>query len=275
VIDLGSAGERLAPRFGASAAAWVSGLPDRITSLAARWRFEPGEAFETGHSSVVLRCTRPAGPAVLKLSPDEAGVAEEVAALRGFAAGGQVPAVFEYEEDAVLLEAIEPGTSLDGSACPPVPEFAALLRALHRGDPASASRDLRGWTDVIFDSAIRRGVELGDAGRIRDRLLSAKHHKVLLHGDLHFGNLLDGGTRGLVAIDPMACTGDPCFDAVDYILAASDRGELARRRDGLAVAADLDAERLDAWCRATAPIAAASAPAAQAAELSAYLEDER
>nr|WP_225882432.1 aminoglycoside phosphotransferase family protein [Streptomyces aureocirculatus] len=37
----------------------------------------------------------------------------------------------------------------------------------------------------------------------------------LLHGDLHLGNVLDGGQRGLMAIDPKACAGDPCFDAVD------------------------------------------------------------
>jgi streptomycin 6-kinase len=42
---------------------------------------------------------------------------------------------------------------------------------------------------------------------------------VLLHGDLHLGNVLDGGpSRGLVAIDPKACLGDPCFDAVDYVV---------------------------------------------------------
>jgi hypothetical protein len=46
-------------------------------------------------------------------------------------------------------------------------------------------------------------------------LLDTQTTTVLLHGDLHLGNALDGGpSRGLIAIDPKACVGDPCFDAV-------------------------------------------------------------
>ncbi|OUC96640.1 hypothetical protein CA984_14275 [Streptosporangium minutum] len=40
----------------------------------------------------------------------------------------------------------------------------------------------------------------------------------LVHGDLHPGNVLDGGPRGLVVIDPRPCVGDPAFDAVDWVL---------------------------------------------------------
>lgn len=47
---------------------------------------------------------------------------------------------------------------------------------------------------------------------------------VLLHSDLHLGNVLDGGSRGLVVIDPMACVGHPCVDAIDYVLAGSAGG---------------------------------------------------
>ncbi|MGH3625091.1 MAG: aminoglycoside phosphotransferase family protein [Sciscionella sp.] len=274
-MDLYAVEKRLVMRFGPRVRTWVDRLPERLAALAARWRLDLGTAFETGHSSVVLRCAAPDGPAVLKLSPDAAGVAEEVDVLRAFAPCGRVPAIHQHEEDAVLMEAIEPGTPVEGRPCPPVPDFAALLRELHRGDPASAPRDLAGWTDVLFDSAARRGADLRAARRLRDRLLATRPRPVLLHGDLHFGNVLDGGVRGLFAIDPMGCAGDPCFDAVDYVLAAPDRAEIVRRGDALAAEAGLDADRLDAWCRATAPIGAVSAGPAHATELLAYARGAR
>ncbi|MCW2951902.1 MAG: aminoglycoside resistance protein [Conexibacter sp.] len=81
---------------------------------------------------------------------------------------------------------------------------------------------------------------------------------MLLHGDLHPGNVLDGGpTRGLVAIDPRPCTGDPAFDAVDWILWRADgRDAIERRIAALAPAAGVEADRLRAWCAALATIVA-------------------
>ncbi|WP_432046784.1 aminoglycoside phosphotransferase family protein [Streptomyces asiaticus] len=55
-----------------------------------------------------------------------------------------------------------------------------------------------------------------------ERLLDTQATTVLLHGDLHLGNVLGGGAgRGLMAIDPKACVGDPCIDAVDYVVAGA------------------------------------------------------
>jgi streptomycin 6-kinase len=81
----------------------------------------------------------------------------------------------------------------------------------------------------------------------------------VLHGDLHPGNVLRGSkTRGLVAIDPRPCLGDPGFDAVDWLL-ADGGGEpsvqsriqwLAGRTDGL------DPDRAWAWCQALAVVLA-------------------
>jgi streptomycin 6-kinase len=82
---------------------------------------------------------------------------------------------------------------------------------------------------------------------------------VLLHGDLHLGNVTGGGpARGLVAIDPRACTGDPCFDAVDYTLDGAGQDGASNPSGALAPAAGLDPDRLYDWCRAIAPIIAIS-----------------
>lgn len=77
---------------------------------------------------------------------------------------------------------------------------------------------------------------------------------MLLHGDLHLGNVLDGGPRGLVAIDPKACVGDPCFDAVDYVVAGAGHEGVEARCRHVAAACDLDGDRLHAWSRVIAPM---------------------
>ncbi|MEU8890482.1 aminoglycoside phosphotransferase family protein [Streptomyces sp. NPDC048442] len=105
---------------------------------------------------------------------------------------------------------------------------------MHRvAPPASATRDLRGRCEEAFAGVGRRLSEAVISTRLNvtawgravqrcERLLETEGVTVLLHGDLHLGNVLDGGAeRGLMAVGPKACVGDPCFDAVDYVLAGA------------------------------------------------------
>jgi streptomycin 6-kinase len=258
LLDLEAITARLYPRFGKGAQRWVPKLPERVAALAAQWGLTVGTEFKSGNSSVVLRCEHDGGQAVLKLSPDLYAVGEETEMLRQFAPSGRVPAVLAAERGAVLLEAIDPGEPVEKLPTPPTPaEYAAFLTDLHSaGDPHSAPRKLVDWLEVLFNSATKRGAELTESRRLRDELLAEPTEDVLLHGDLHLGNVLTSRSRGLVAIDPMACIGDPSFDAVDYVLEGLDREAMLHRRDALAATAGIDVARLDAWCRVTAPIGA-------------------
>ncbi|WP_433384639.1 aminoglycoside phosphotransferase family protein [Micromonospora sp. KLBMP9576] len=257
-LDLETIANRLQPRFGRAAHRWVGTLTQRLDELVAQWGLDLGEQLKSGNSAVVFRCRHRGGEAVLKLSPDAYAVREEVDMLRQFAPSGRVPAVLAAARGAVLLESIQPGTLVEKMPQPPSPqEYAGFLNDLHGvGDPATAPRRLEDWIDVLFNSAVRRGADLTGSKRLRDDLFAVPTDTVLLHGDLHLGNVLSGGAKGLVAVDPMACAGDPCFDAVDYVLEGLDRAEMLRRRDELAEAAGIDVARLDTWCRVTAPIGA-------------------
>src|SRR5205807_4200451 len=117
---------------------------------------------------------------------------------------------------------------------PSARQWADLVAALHAIEiPAGPQRDLREICDEFFTRMARRltnpaiAAQISDdiwnrAVRRCDELLRTQTTRVLLHGDLHPGNVLDGGpVRGLVAIDPMVCVGDPCFDAVDFALAGA------------------------------------------------------
>ena len=272
-MDLAEITQRLTRRFRPGVADWCAGIPALVDSFAERWALSPGDPFPGGNSSVAIRCTRSDGsPAVLKLSPDLPVVAEQVTTLKLFGAGGRVPAVLaaDVAAGAVLLELIEPGTQANElQPPPPARDWAALLTALHTAPvPPDYPTDLRAQCAGFFariggrvaEPEVGRLVTAADVALGAERcraLLATESTRVLLHGDLHLANVLDGGPgRGLVAIDPRACTGDPCFDAVDYLLDGAGRDGVDTRCTALAFASGLDVDRLRAWCRAIAPIVA-------------------
>ncbi|CAM5472229.1 aminoglycoside O-phosphotransferase [Streptomyces spiroverticillatus] len=260
-------------RYGAAAEGWVGEVPGTVARLASRWGFEAGEVFASGASSVVLRCRWGDGsPAVLKLSPDRALLAQQAEMLGLFAASGRVPAVYaaDAEAGAMVLEEVRPGTEAENMAQETLPQqWGELLGALHAvAPPEGWALDLRGRFEESFARIGRRLSEPVIADRIGtaaweramrrcERLLESQEETVLLHGDLHLGNALDGGPgRGLVAIDPKACVGDPCFDAVDYVVAGAGHEGVEARCRRVAAACGLDGERLYGWSRVVAPMAA-------------------
>ncbi|UED88683.1 aminoglycoside phosphotransferase family protein [Streptomyces profundus] len=264
---------RLVGRFGPGVAAWCAEAPRLIARLASRWGLTLGAPLPDGASSVTLRCRWPDGtPAVLKLSPERALLVEQTGMLERFAASGRVPAVLALDEEAgaMVLTEIVPGTPAEHLPAASLPaRWAELLAALHDvPPPARPTRTLRGRMDESFARVGRRlsdpaiGARLDAAAWERairrcGRLLDTAPTTVLLHGDLHLGNVLDGGAeRGLMAIDPKACVGDPCFDAVDYVVAGAGLEGVEARCARVATACGLDGDRLHAWSRVIAPFAA-------------------
>ncbi|MFD9700791.1 aminoglycoside phosphotransferase family protein [Lentzea sp. NPDC059081] len=256
---------RLALRFGPGVARWCEGVPARVAELERRWGFELLEELEPGAVSVVFRCRWVDGtPAVLKLSPGEKLLGAQAGALGLFAASGRVPAVFAADGDALVLEEVLPGTLAEDLPLAGLPErWAGLLAALH-AVPERPVGVLRGRCEEFLGRIGRRldepaiGARVSPADWARtvercEKLLDSQGRTVLLHGDLHLGNVLDGGARGLVAIDPKACVGDPCFDAADLVVAGPG---IEDRCEEVAAACGLDGDRLFAWSQVFAMLLA-------------------
>ena len=265
---------RLGRRFGTAIDPWFEALPAVLIELAERWMLEWGTLIRRGSMSIVIRCrTRDGRPAVLKVSPDRLRLAHEAAALATWRTA-HVPAVLAADErvGALLIEAIEPGTPLaESAAYPSVRSLAALVTSLHgRGVPDPSYRPVAHRIDSLFDAGRRNYERQPDLVELISRDLYARGRElalelaadaapaVLLHGDLTPVNVLDGGAeRGLVAIDPAPCVGDPAFDAIDLVLwRAEDVETIAVRAGQLAPAIGADAGRLLDWCAAFAGMVA-------------------
>jgi streptomycin 6-kinase len=265
---------RLVARFGPELEPWLADLPGVLAGLAERWHLEWGAVIPRGSMSVVVRCRLPGRrPCVVKVSPDRARLAHEAAAL-GRWTTVHTPTVLAVDESlgALLIEEITPGTPLvESGAYPSVDAAAGLLTALQTNglpDPtyppltfrvehlfASGGRPYE-RNPVLLDLIPRALYERGH--RQAARLAAGATSTALLHGDLTPSNILDGGDRrGLVAIDPAPCLGDPAFDAVDLVMwQADDVDIVGARAEQLASALDFETNRLLAWCTAFAGMTA-------------------
>lgn len=266
---------QLVHRFGPSASEWCAQLPPLISELSTRWQLQIGTPFEAGASSLTLRCTTSDNTAaVLKLSPDTELMAAQVEMLQHLAPSGRVPAVLASEPSiaAMVMEEVIPGTVADDIPIDTlIPLWANLMRKLH--SVPRPAKELPTLQDRFDESFQRIGKNLSNpliSERIRQatwsraiercqKLLDSQDNPVMLHGDLHPGNALDGGpSRGLIAIDPKLCVGDPCFDAVDLVAMSAGGEGVDSRCDRMASACGLDGDRLHAWAQVVAPMFAIS-----------------
>lgn len=265
---------RLGRRFGNAVELWLNALPPVLSDLAERWEVEYESLIQRGSISVVIRCRTAKGcRAVLKVSPERRRVLDEATALAKWRTV-HVPAVLAVDESvgALLIEAIEPGTPLDEStAYPRMESLVALMTSLHRDGVTDPSYESVGERIAYLYKAGAKNYErrpelaelippeLYERGRqLAMRLAENTPATILLHGDLTPANVLEGGEeRGLVAIDPAPCLGDPAFDAIDLVFwQAEDAGTIAARAERLAPAIGAKPERLHEWCSAFAAMVA-------------------
>ena len=167
------------------------------------WPTWPGAGRSTSSrssSAVVIRCRTPDGrPTVLKVSPERGRGRDEAAALARWEAG-HVSAVLAVDEcvGALLIEAIEPGTSLaESMTYPRLDSLAALMTSLHtRGMPDPSYRPVAERVAYLYnagrknyerrpDLAALVSPELYERGReLALRLAADAPATVLLHGDM-------------------------------------------------------------------------------------------
>ncbi|WP_127792721.1 aminoglycoside phosphotransferase family protein [Agromyces sp. LHK192] len=233
-----------------------------------RWRLRPdGDPRTTASSALLPVTTRQGEPAMLKLSR----VAEEQrgGVLLEALDGHGVARVLRRKGRAILIERATGMGDLvamvaagrDDEATRIVCETGALLHAasadvLALDDPPELV-DLPTWFRQLFERADRldpfhrRGADLAWT------LLEAPRDEVVLHGDLHHGNVLDFGERGWLAIDPKALYGERAFDFANLLCNPSHEralrpGRLARQLDVVVATTGIDRGRmldwLVAWC---------------------------
>lgn len=139
----------------------------------------------------------------------------------------------------------------------------AVTMRLHalRSAPLPELVPLTRWFEALAPAARTHGGLLVAADRAAQVLLADPRDVVVLHGDIHHGNVLDGGERGWLAIDPKGLLGERTFDFVNILRNPDATTALSPRRFErqvavLAAAASVERQRLLDWTLAFAGLSA-------------------
>jgi len=108
------------------------------------------------------------------------------------------------------------------------------------------------WFKALKPAADQYGGVWVECNEVADQLLNIPVETVVLHGDIHYENILDSGTRGWVAIDPKGLIGERGFDFANIfcnpnIEIAASPARLSRQVKLIADEAALDPKRLLNW----------------------------
>ena len=184
-----------------------------------RWGLTPdGEPVET-HTSQLLPVVviRDGQKAILKITDDDS---ERIGCeLMVWWNGNGAAKVLAHAVGAILLERATGTGSLadmswtgnDAQACRIICHAASKLH-FSRNASTPALTPLHHWFRDLAPAAKKHGGILTRCDSVANVLLSSPHDEVVLHGDLHHGNILDFGTRGWLAIDPKGLVGERGFD---------------------------------------------------------------
>lgn len=246
-------------------ASWVDRLPGTVSSLLEEWQLHEDGSIMHGFGAVVVPVRTAAGrPAVLKVAFPRAESEHEHLALQRWGGTGAVRLLrADPRRATMLLERLHQerlDQMWDLEACEVV---AGLYGLIH----VPALPQLRTLTSYIERSAEelaqlprnaplpRRLVEQA-IGLSRDFVADPASTGTLVHGDLHYENVLAGDRAPWVVIGPRPMSGDPHFELAPMLwhrfeelatTAASVRAGVRARFHALVDHSGLDERRARDW----------------------------
>ena len=255
-----SVSQHILRKYGKEGEAWIQSLPSLLEDLKKVLKINELKEFENLSYHYVFEGLQGDKPIVLKVSPDQKSISTEGFALEHFSGAGSIN-LLEHGRNFLLLERATPGTSLetsfpkneksDISAC------CKLIKQIHTPEKPSGDHFpyLRDWLERL-DKPSSIPLKYQDkAQELKDKLIETSPPDILLHGDLHHGNILKHKDT-YVTIDPKGVLGDPAYEVGAFIrnplknlTSHPDAGGVISKRVSLfSELLTLDPQRIKDWC---------------------------
>ncbi len=246
-------------------AAWLDGLPRTLAEVVEEWQLTPDGPARHGFCAVVVPVRTAGGrPAALKLTwPHDEGEHEHLG-LQAWHGNGAVQLLrADPHRWALLLERLHADEDLRSvevvEACEIVAGFYARLHVPALPQLRTLSSYIARWTDdlaalpsdaPIPKRLVEQAVSLGRSF-VTDEATDAR----MIHGDLHYENVLAGDREPWLVIDPKPVAGDPHYEVApllwnrwDEVVASGSVRDAVRTRFFAAVdTAMLDEDRARDW----------------------------
>jgi streptomycin 6-kinase len=243
---------------------WLDGLPRLARDIVEDWDLRVDGAPVHGFCALVLPVRTTSGrPAVLKVSWPHDEAEHEHLALQALHGNGMVEL---YRADprrhAMLLERLhtEDLGSLDEvEACEVVASFYSRIHVRALPQLRTLTSYVDRWTAALAalprDAPLPRRLVEQAVSLGRSFVSDSASDGVMIHGDLHYGNVLAADREPWLVIDPKPVSGDPHYEVApllwnrwEEVLASGNvRGAVRRRFHAVVDAALLDEDRARDW----------------------------
>jgi streptomycin 6-kinase len=243
--------------------AWLASLPSVAAECADQWNLVLGDVFPDAFVSAPIAATLGDGTeAVLKLQFPDRETEHEADALLQWDGDGAIRLLaHDPERHALLLERCTPGTPLSRLGADAA--LSILTRLLPRlwqaaGRPFRPLAEEAAWWAEGLERRAREANDL--PRRLLDTALDAlrtlpatQGEPVLLHQDLHAGNVLQAEREPWLVIDPKPLAGEREFGIAPIVRSfelGHGRRDVRYRLDRLTAELGLDRERARLWALA-------------------------
>jgi streptomycin 6-kinase len=243
---------------------WVERLPATVRGILEEWQLSVDGQVAHGYCSLVAPVRTTSGrPAVLKVAFPDRESEHEALALQHWHGNGAVQLLrADPHRRALLLERLHDETLTevwDLDACEVVGERYARLHVPAPPQLRRLTTELGRWQGQLRamprNAPVPRRMVEQCLAIASDLVADDATDGVLVHGDLHYDNVLAGDREPWLVIDPKPMSGDPHFEPApmlwnrwDEVVGPGDARNAVRRRfHTLVDAAGLDEDRARDW----------------------------
>ncbi|MDQ3930062.1 MAG: aminoglycoside phosphotransferase family protein [Chloroflexota bacterium] len=262
--------------YGAAGIEWLDQLPDLLAYCEQRWSLTIMLPFALSYNYVAPAVGSDGTEVVLKVGYPSAELLSEMEALRLYKGHGIAHLLdSDRQRGILLLERLKPGTPLftlkDDEQSTSI--AAHVMRQLWRPVPQDHPfPTVAKWARGLERLRVHFGGGTGhfpaklveQAEALFTDLLASTSEQVLLHGDLHHGNILSAEREPWLAIDPKGIVGEAAYEVGAFMrnqlpepLAGPEAQRfVARRLDQFSEELGIDRARLHGWTLAQAILSA-------------------
>ncbi len=216
--------QKITTVYGNKGKQWIAELPNLVTLIAKNWGLTDLKVVDNLSYNYILSGFQKSKSIILKVGINKDEIAREVAALKAFAGFGAIEVLHEID-NAILLERAISGVSLKSYSTTDNRAYIKIccnvMKRLHKipmhADYMNQFPHMHDWLTIIDKDWEIPKHYLTKARELKKQLLTTEITPTLLHGDLHWENILSNGNDWVV-IDPKGVIGNPINEVWAFIM---------------------------------------------------------